>query len=247
MKSNNPIFNSTRFSDAYNSSVGSMDFSTSGVAVKAFALLAVLLSSAGLTWAIAAFGNYMFGAIMLIPSMIFATIAGLFVSFNPKYARGGSIVYSIFQGILLASISLIFNARYPGIVFLSLGLTLGLFAAMLLLYMFNIVSATDNFKIATYACTGGLAIFSIFALIMRLFGANLNLFYGSGLFAIGFSLFILAVAAMNLVLDFNFIEECQKRRAHKGLEWYCAFALIVNLIWIYVEMLKLLKKLGDRK
>lgn len=247
MKSNNPVFNSAKFDEAYNNSIGERAFSVAGVATKAFVLLSVLFLSAMATWGLAAFGYQKVILALMLPSIICASLVGFFVMFKPNYARGGGLLYSIFQGILLASVSFVFNIKYPGIVFISVGLTMGLFAAMLLLYMFNLVKATDNFKIATYACTGGLAIFSFFALIMRLFGANLNLFYGSGLFSIGFSLFVLAIAAMNLILDFHFIEKCQERHAHKGLEWYCAFALIITLIWIYIEMLKLVKKLGDRK
>jgi uncharacterized YccA/Bax inhibitor family protein len=135
---------------------------------------------------------------------------------------------------------------YTGIVMRAVALTLAVFAAMLFFYRSGIIKVTQKFMMGVFAATAGIALVYVVSFIAGLFGANLGFLHGSSNFSIGFSLVVVGVAALNLVLDFSFIERASESGAPKYMEWYGAFGLMVTLIWLYLEILRLLSKLANR-
>ncbi len=147
-----------------------------------------------------------------------------------------------FWGAFLA----VLEVSFPGIVIQAAGLTFATLASMLLLYESGWVRATEGFKMGVLAATGGIAIVYFVTLILSFFGIQVPAIYGNGWIGIGFSLFVVVIAALNFIIDFDFIEQGARLGAPKYMEWYGAFALMVTLIWLYVEFLRLLAKLKER-
>ena len=142
---------------------------------------------------------------------------------------------------------MLFESRYPGIVSQAIFLTFGTLAALLIAYRSGWIQATENFKLGVAAATGGIFFVYLISFVLGFFGTSIPLVHGSGTFGILFSLFVVVIAALNLVLDFDFIEQGAEQGAPKYMEWFGAFALMVTLIWLYLEMLRLLAKLQDRR
>jgi uncharacterized YccA/Bax inhibitor family protein len=153
----------------------------------------------------------------------------------------------VLQGLFLGSISAIFEAQYPGIVIQATGLTFGTLASLLMLYKLGIIKPTENFKLMIVSATMGIGVLYFISFIMNMFGSTgIGFIHSNGLFGIGFSLFVVAIAALNLVLDFDFIEQGSEQGAPAYMEWYGAFSLMVTLVWLYLEILRLLAKLRSR-
>ena len=145
---------------------------------------------------------------------------------------------------MLGGISAIFEAQYPGIVIQAIGLTFGTLGVLLFAYKSGWIKPTENFRLIIVAATGGIAILYLISFIMGFFGSSIGFIHSNGLFGIGFSLFVVAIAALNPVLDF--IEAAAEQGAPKYIEWFGAFSLMVTLIWLYLEILRLLAKLRSR-
>jgi len=126
-------------------------------------------------------------------------------------------------------------------------LTFGTLFALLAAYRTGWIRATENFKLGVVAATGGICIMYLVSFVLSMFHVNMSFIYGNGLFSIGLSVFVVVIAALNLVLDFDFIEQGAKLGAPKYLEWYGAFGLLVTLVWLYIEILRLLAKLASRR
>ena len=158
-------------------------------------------------------------------------------------------IYGVLQGIFLGIISNVFNAMYDGIVITAISYTLCILFALLSVYRLGLIKPTENFKLGLAAATGGIAIVYLANFIMSFFGSGIPLMdiNNSSMYSIGFSVFVIIIAAMNLVVDFDFIEEGAEKGAPKYMEWYGAFGLMVTLIWLYLEILKLLAKMNSRK
>ena len=140
-----------------------------------------------------------------------------------------------------------FEASYPGIVSQAVFLTFGTLGALLAAYRSGLIRATENFKLGVVAATGGIAVVYVISFVLGFFGITVPLIHSSGTFGILFSLFVVVVAALNLVLDFDFIEQGVERGSPKYMEWYAAFGLLVTLVWLYLEILRLLSKLQSRR
>ena len=166
--------------------------------------------------------------------------------FKRHWASITAPLYALLQGLVLGGISAIFEAQYPGIVIQAIGLTFGTLAVLLLAYKSGLIKPTENFRLMIVAATGGIAILYLISFIMGFFGSSIGFIHSNGLFGIGFSLFVVAIAALNLVLDFDFIEAAAERGAPKYMEWFGAFSLMVTLVWLYLEILRLLAKLRSR-
>jgi uncharacterized YccA/Bax inhibitor family protein len=166
--------------------------------------------------------------------------------FRKPWAPITAPLYAGFEGLLLGAVSAGFEVRYPGLVFQAVTGTFGTLAALLLAYRSGLVRATENFKLGVAAATGGIAIIYFVTFVMSFFGGHIPYIHESGTIGIGFSLFVVVIAAMNLVLDFDFIEKGAEQRAPKYMEWYAAFGLLVTLVWLYMEILRLLSKLRSR-
>jgi uncharacterized YccA/Bax inhibitor family protein len=137
--------------------------------------------------------------------------------------------------------------RFPGIAMQAVGLTFGTCFCLLLAYRSGMIRATEKFKLGIFAATGGIALIYVVSMLLGFFGVRIPYIYDSGPIGILFSLVVVSVAALNLILDFDFIEQGVMRGAPKYMEWYSGFALMVTLIWLYLEMLRLLSKLRDRR
>ncbi len=155
-------------------------------------------------------------------------------------------VYALLEGLVLGGISAVTNVRYPGIAIQAVGLTFGVMFVLLFLYASRIINVTQKFRMGVIAATGGIMLFYLVQMVMGFFGVHFFALNGSGMLGIGISLFICAIASLNLVLDFDFIERGVNYGAPKFMEWYGAFGLMVTLVWLYLEILRLLSKTRSR-
>jgi uncharacterized YccA/Bax inhibitor family protein len=174
-------------------------------------------------------------------------VTALVIVFKKVWAPFLTPVYAVCQGLALGGISAFYEAQFPGIVINAVALTFGTLGVLLLAYKSGLVRATENFKLGLFAATGAIALIYLVSFVLRLFGKNIPYIHDSGLIGIGFSLFVVVIAALNLVLDFDFIEKGSAVGAPKYMEWVGAFGLLVTLIWLYLEFLRLLAKLQSRK
>lgn len=247
MRTSNPTLPSGIFSKWGSVSEGEA-MTMQGVVNKTGILLLCVLLTAGWTW----MKFYQSGSDPASVSgwMMFGLIGGFVLAlvtvFKLEWAPVTAPLYAMAEGLFLGGISSIFEANYPGIVIQATALTLGTLFAMLAAYRTGFVRATEGFKLGVLAATGGIALVYFAAMIMSFFGTNLSFIYGGGALGIGFSLFVVTIAALNLVLDFDLIEQGTRYRAPKFMEWYCGFALMVTLIWLYIEFLRLLSKVRER-
>lgn len=206
-------------------------------------LLALVLISAGWTWGQfwttqnpAAVAPYMWGGI------IGGLVAAMVTVFKKNWAPVTAPIYALLEGLAVGGISAMFEMRYAGIVIQAVGLTFGTMAALLLAYRSGIIKVTDKFRLGVVAATGGIFLVYLADMILHLFGISVPFVHDSGALGIGFSVVVVTIAALNLVLDFDFISQGARAGAPKYMEWYAAFALMVTLIWLYLEILRLLGK-----
>lgn len=206
-------------------------------------LLALLLISAGWTWGQfwtthnpAAVAPYMWGGILG------GLVIALVTVFKKNWAPVTAPIYALLEGLAVGGISAMFELQYAGIVIQAVGLTFGTMAALLLAYRSGLIQVTDKFRMGVVAATGGIFIVYLADMVLRLFGVSIPFIHESGAFGIGFSVVVVIIAALNLVLDFDYIEQSTRAGAPKYMEWYAAFALMVTLVWLYLEILRLLGK-----
>ncbi len=219
-----------------------------GTVNKSFLLLFITMISGAVTW------HYAFGAAgatAVFPVAIGGCLIGfciaLAIIFNNHLAPALSPLYAAFEGLALGAISAYYEVKYPGLVVQSVGLTACVFLALLFAYTSRLIKATENFKLGVCAATGGICILYIINLICTMaFHMPIRMIYDAGPIGIGLSLFVVTIAALNLVLDFDFIESGVEASAPKFMEWYGAFGLLVTLVWLYLEVLRLLSKLRSR-
>jgi uncharacterized YccA/Bax inhibitor family protein len=241
----NPTLSEKTFIKAAQEGVGAAPMTVSGTVNKIITLGGIVLASAVAT-------AFLLIAMpqLLLPSMIGGAIAGLIIvlvlSFKQHLAPTLAPIYSVVQGVFVGSITLMFDSMYPGIALSAVLLTFAILASMVGLYKAGVIRATPTFKRVIYSATAGIAIFYAISMVLRLFGIQMPLIYDSGLFGIGFSLIVVGLAAFNLVLDLDRIEEGAAYGAPKYMEWYCAFSMIVTIVWLYMEVLRLLAKISSR-
>lgn len=178
----------------------------------------------------------------LIGSVIGGFVLAMVIIFKKTTAPLLSPLYAAVEGFFLGVISALFNAQYPGIAFQAVCLTFGTLFCMLFLYRTGIIKVTQKFRMGVVAATGGIVLFYLVCMVMSMFGPT-SIMYSSGPLSIGISVFIVIIAALNLALDFDFIEQGCQAGCPKYMEWYAAFSLLVTLVWLYLEILRLLSKL----
>ncbi|MFL2553995.1 MAG: Bax inhibitor-1/YccA family protein [Candidatus Rariloculaceae bacterium] len=245
-RSGNPSLGNTTF--ANEGAVGDYAMTLQGTVNKTGVLLALVVLGALYTWNLF-FQNGSPAAVMpiAIGGAIGGLVFALITMFKKEWAGITAPIYAGLQGLFLGGISAIFESQFPGIVIQATGLTLGTLASLLLLYKLGIIKPTENFRLMIVSATMGIGILYLISFVMNMFGSSgIGFIHSNGLFGIGFSLFVVAIAALNLVLDFDFIEQGAEQGAPKYMEWFGAFALMVTLIWLYLEMLRLLAKLRSR-
>jgi uncharacterized YccA/Bax inhibitor family protein len=166
--------------------------------------------------------------------------------FKPRVAPYTSPFYAVLEGLFLGAISARYAVQYAGLPLQAVGLTFMVFLAMLTVYQTRIIKVTDKLRFGIAAATGGIALFYLLSFVLAMFGVQIPMIHGSGMVGIGFSLIVVGIAALNLVLDFDFIDRGVQAQAPKHMEWYAAFGLLVTLVWLYLEILRLLSKLQRR-
>ncbi|NBS18603.1 MAG: Bax inhibitor-1/YccA family protein [Flavobacteriia bacterium] len=176
-------------------------------------------------------------------------VVALITVFKKQWAPITVPLYAILEGGLLGGISYMYNHLYDGIVTNAIFLTVGILLSLLVAYRSGWIKASENFKLGIFAATGGIALVYLIHFIMGFFGSGMGIMQidNASPLSIGFSIVVVIIAALNLVLDFDFIEEGAEKGAPKYMEWYGAFGLLVTLIWLYLEILRLLAKLNSRK
>jgi uncharacterized YccA/Bax inhibitor family protein len=240
MRTSNPALNEKVFTAI--PYYGHEVMTISGTVNKTGLLLFLAVISGSLTWYKAAL-NPALAAPWMMGGLIGGFIVALVTIFKKDWAAVTAPLYALLEGLALGGISAIFETQYKGIVFMAVMLTFGTLAAMLLAYRTGIIRASENFKLGIVAATGGIALFYLASIVMGFFGISAPLINSATPMGIGFSLVVVVIAALNLVLDFDFIEQGAAAGAPKYMEWYAAFGLMVTLVWLYLEILRLLSKL----
>ena len=249
MRASNPVL--SRLADAARetlSTTASGDVMTrAGTAGKSIVLLALCAFSATFTWTQVAAGN----TAVVMPALLVGGLGGfimaMVVSFKPATAPVVAPIYAVLEGLMLGALSSLMNIRYPGIpqqaVLLTFAVALGVFT----LYRMNILKATEGFRRMVVGATIGIAVFYLLNIVLSMFNVNMGYTMSSSPIAIGINLVIAGVAAMNLVLNFDDIDQAVRMGAPKRMEWYGAFGLMVTLVWLYLELLRLLSRLQGRR
>ncbi len=245
MKSGNPALNEKAF--MIHAATGAEVMTLGGTVNKCIMLTLCLVLSSAYFW-INAEGYIQSGAFrtILIGSALGGLIVALITIFKKEWSPITAPIYVVIEGAFIGLFSSMMEIKYPGIAIQAVTLTMGTLFAMLLAYRSGLIRATENFKLGIVAATGGIFVIYMVSMISGLFGYNIPFIHDSGPIGIGFSLVVVVIAALNLVLDFDFIEKGAESHAPKYMEWYAAFGLMVTLIWLYIEMLRLLSKIRSR-
>lgn len=242
MRTANPALQSDTFKKSMTASMRTSELMTvNGVVNKTGLALLLLIISASITWS----NPNLSGLAML--GFIVGLIAAIATIFKPTISNITVPVYAISQGLVLGAISRVFEMQYPGIAVQAIFLTFGTLGSLLLAYMSGLIKATENFKLGVFAATGAIGVLYLINFVMSFFGTGIGVIHSSSPMGILFSLGVVVIAALNLVLDFDFIEEGAEIGAPKYMEWYATFGLLVTLIWLYIEILRLLSKLNQRR
>jgi uncharacterized YccA/Bax inhibitor family protein len=194
-----------------------------------------------------AFVGWNFPALAIPCALLGFVLAMVTIFRSPEKVASTAPFYAIAQGIFLGGVTMMFEGMYPGIAVQALGLTFGITVSLLFCYKSGLIKPTENFKLMIVSATAGIAILYLVSFIMSMFGSPISFIHSNGLMGIGFSVFVVGIAALNLVLDFDFIEEGAEVGLPKYMEWYGAFSLMVTLVWLYLEILRLLAKIASRR
>jgi uncharacterized YccA/Bax inhibitor family protein len=253
-KSGNPLIRSSAFNAR--SSDLSDRMTLDGAVNKTAIMLAVLVTTASIAWNFSTNPLVMtLGLVSFIAGVISGVMTfgfyfpfiGWIVKPKPYNAPKTWLIYSAGQGFLIGFISLSFETMFPGIVLEAVSLTFFVAGSLLFAYKSGMIKPDQNFLLMVFAATMGIFLFYLFIFIYSLFsGSTPEIFSGSGNFSIGISLFVVAIAALNLVLDFDIIEQSAEQGAPKYMEYFGSMALMATLIWLYIEILRLLAKMRSR-
>ena len=246
MPSNNPVLRRAPF-NAVESGELAQPMTLNGVTSRTLFLLLIVVASSAVSWTFAVNNPQALSGVILAGAFG-GLICAIFTTFNPRSAAISAPIYSLFEGAVIGGITLYAESRYPGIAFQAVCLTFAVLFALLGLYSFRIIRVSQTFQSLIVSATIGIALVYLADLVLGgLFHMPLEFVSGSGPMGILFSVFVVGIAALNLILDFQFIETGIANRAPKWMEWYAAFALMVTLIWLYLEILRLLMKLARRR
>ena len=244
LRSNNPVLKERAFAGAIPTGE---TMTIQGTVNKTGLLLLFVVVAAAWTWGMAHSETPDAAYPWILGGALGGFVVALVTIFKKEWSPISAPVYALFEGLVLGGISAIFERSYPGIAVQAISLTFGVMFVMLLAYKFRIVQATRGFKLGVIAATGGIAIVYLINMVTSLFfHTSIPVLYSSGPWGIGISLFVVIVASLNLIIDFDMIETGARMGAPKYMEWYGAFGLMVTLIWLYMEILRLLSKVRRR-
>ncbi len=260
MTSSNPAFSQDIFA-GYEQVYGvprSTTMTVQGTMVKSLVLLTVLLATAAWSWSAMAGGQISYPVLM--GSLFGGFFVAMITTFKPSAAPWSAPLYAALEGVFLGALSQVIDTRFSvpvagavrginmnGIAMQAVSLTCGVAFVMFFVYATGLIRVTDKLKTGIVAATGAVCLFYFASIILGMFHIEVPLVFSSSVYGIGFSLFVVGLAAFNLLLDFDFIEKASQSNAPKYMEWYGAFGLMVTLVWLYLEILRLLQKLNDRR
>ena len=218
-----------------------------GTVNRAGCLILLVTASAWFSWSQSTTSS---GMVTANPYMVIGLLGGFIVAlitiFAKKAAPVTAPIYAVLEGLFLGGLSAIFEARFPGIAAQAVFATFGTLLGLLLTYRSGLIKATENFKLGVFAATAGIALLYLVSFVMGFFGKSIPMIHEATPIGIAFSVFVVIIAALNLVLDFDFIENGVRFGAPKYMEWYAAFGLLITLVWLYLEILRLLSKVRSR-
>jgi uncharacterized YccA/Bax inhibitor family protein len=247
-KSGNPAFGQNTFARLPAIAEGETAMTLQGTVNRVAFLLALVLAGAAFTWWLfQSTGSFSVVAPFLFAGSFGAFGVGLVLVFRKHWAPYLAVAYAGLEGLALGGLSAFFDASYPGIAFEALLLTFGILIALLAAYTLRIIRPSENFKLIVMSATGGIAVYYLVSLVLSLFGIRVPLIHDNSWVGIAFSVVVVIIASLNLVVDFDFIEQGVQRGAPRYMEWYAAFGILVTLIWLYIELLRLLGKTRGRK
>jgi len=250
-RSSNPVLSQKAFNaNTYTASYTEV-MTLNGTINKSIAMLLLVVVGAMYTWKIF-FGAATLetGSALVLKWMLIGGIGGFVFSlitiFKKEWAYVTAPIYAILEGLFLGALSAFFEARYPGMVMQAVSLTFGTLFVMLFGYRTGIIKVTQKLRSGIIAATGAVALVYFISIIFSFFGASNLIINSNGILGIGISIVIVVIAALNLVLDFDFIAKGSEAGLPKYMEWYAAFGLMITLVWLYIEILRLLSKLASR-
>jgi uncharacterized YccA/Bax inhibitor family protein len=219
----------------------------SGTVNKTGVLLVCAIATAAWTWHLFLEAHDMASvAPLMMLGLIGGFICAMVTVFKKEWSAVTAPIYALLEGLMLGGFSAFIDLRYPGIAMQAVSLTFGTLFVLLFAYRSGLIQVTQKFRMGVVAATGGIMVFYLLEMVLGFFGFQFTSINGNGLVGIGFSLIVVGIAALNLVLDFDFIEQGVKAGAPKYMEWYGAFGIMVTLVWLYLEILRLLSKINSR-
>ncbi len=252
MKTSNPALSENTFRNLSGARYGGLiDESTrmtlSGTVNKTGILLLCAIATAAWTWHLFLQSRDMAAVAPLMMLGLFGGfICAMVTVFKKEWSAVTAPVYALLEGLMLGGFSAFLDLRYPGIAMEAVSLTFGTLFVLLFAYRSGLIPVTQKFRLGIVAATGGIMVFYLLEMVLGFFSIQFMTVNGSGPIGIAFSLFVVAIAALNLVLDFDFIEQGVKVGAPKYMEWYGAFGIMVTLVWLYLEIIRLLSKIRSR-
>jgi len=252
MKTSNPALGNKTFENLPGAGYGGMidaanRMSLSGTVNKTGILLVCALATAAYVWHTFSVSRDMTEvAPWLMLGLFGGFVMAMVTVFKKEWAPVTAPLYALLEGLVLGGVSAAFDFRYPGVAFQAVGLTFGTLFVLLLAYSSGMIKVTDKLRLGIVAATGGIMLFYLAEMILGFFHIQFLAVNGAGALGIGFSLLVCGIAALNLVLDFDFIEHGVAYGAPKYMEWYGAFGIMVTLVWLYLEILRLLSKMRSR-
>lgn len=241
IRSGNPALRSTTFAPAPAQAAGDV-MTIQGTVNKTLLLLLFLLATATFSWSRPALATP-----LILAGFIGGFVVAMVTIFRKTAAPFTAPLYALFEGLAIGALSILMEQQYPGIVVQAVVLTFGILFALLMAYKSRLIPVTENFRLGVVAATGGVALVYLASFVMGFFGHSIPMIHDSGPVGIGFSVVVIIIASLNLVMDFDFIERGAEVGAPSYMEWYGAFGLMVTLIWLYMEILRLLSKVGGRR
>ena len=251
MATSNPAFSQDMFAgfEQVYGKPRSLTMTVQGTIGKTFLLLAILSATAAWSWNAMTSGGVAGGVLAI--AGIGGFVVAMITIFRPTASPWTAPLYAACEGVFLGAISQIvelrYHEKYPGIALQAVSLTCGVMMVMLFVYATRLIRVTEKLKMGVVVETGALALFYMVAMLASLFGFHMPMIYSATPIGIGFSLFVVGLAAFNLLLDFDFIEQSAAVGAPKYMEWYGAFGLMVTLVWLYLEILRLLSKMASQR
>lgn len=244
MDTNNPILRESTFAQP---AIGAEVMTINGTIQKTAGLLFLLVCSGAYTWTVTRVDGGVAAAPWAIGGAVIGFILVLAMCFARQFSHFLAPAYALAEGLFLGAISAMMESQFHGIVFNAAALTVGTLAAMLVIYRTGLIKPTQRFYAGVFAATAAIAIVYVVSIVLNMFGREIPMIHQSGAVGIGFSLFVVAIAALNLIIDFDVIESGAANGAPRYMEWYAGAALLITLVWLYLEILRLLSKLNNRR